>query len=214
MVLHMGDWITNDNAAIIEAWATAGGLLAAVIGAAIALFQLNMIRKDSRDRTRPYVQLDVVPGLHGPGSWDLVIENTGASAALELVIDAGELKALDADDHIVPDLGKYLLAPKTLVPGARRRVMWGADFKENSPPIRAGILELRDVSVTYIDEWKAKRWWRRRRPYTATFTVGDAFEAVVFPSPVEGAKPNNKDMLAHIDRALRTLNIHVGELRR
>ena len=51
----------------------AGGMIA-FFAAVFALSELRMIRRDSRKRTRPYVQLDVVPGLHGPGSWDLIIE--------------------------------------------------------------------------------------------------------------------------------------------
>ncbi len=90
--------------------------------------------------------------------------------------------------------------------------MWG--YSTDDPHIRAGVLEPRDVVVTYLDERKARSWLGKKRPYHDTFTVGDAFAGVVFPAPTEGPKPNNKDMLAHIDRAVRTLNTHVGELRR
>lgn len=212
MVPAMRDWITNDNAGVATAWATFAGVVVALLAATFALVQLRMIRKDSHDRTRPYVQLDVVPGLQGPGSWDLMIENRGASTALDVVVDGGAYLPQDAQDHIVPDLQKYLLAPKTLVPGARRRVMWG--YSLDNPHIRAGVLEPRDVVVTYLDERKATSWRGKKRPYRNTFKVGDAYAPAVFPAPMEGQKPGNQDMLAHIDQALRTLNTHVGELRR
>lgn len=212
MVPGMRDWITNDNAGVVNAWATFAGVAVALLAATFALVQLRLIRKDSHERTRPYVQLDVVPGLQGPGSWDLIIENRGASTALNVVVDGGEYTPQDESDHIVPDLGKYLLAPKTLVPGARRRVMWG--YSTNDARIRAGVLEPRDVSVTYLDERRSRSWLGRKRPYRDTFRVGDALAGMVFPAPTEGPKPNNTDMLAHIDRAVRTLNTHVGELRR
>lgn len=208
----MCDWITNNNADIVVAWATVAGVVVAFFAALFALSQLRMIRKDSRDRTRPYVQLDVVPGLHGWGSSDLIIENRGASVALEVVIDAGKFTPHDADDHIAPNIGNYLPAPKTLVPGARRRVMWGLSHPDQD--IKAGVLEPRTATVTYVDERKARRKWLKPRPYRETFLLGDAFGPAVFPVPTEGAVPNNKDVLARIDRALRAMNGHIGELRR
>lgn len=153
----MHEWITAANADVVMAWASLAGVVVAFFAALFALSQLRMIRKDSRERTRPYVQLDVVPGLHGPGSWDLIVENRGASAALQVVIDAGLFTPLDADDHIAPIIGDYLLTPKTLVPGARRRVMWG--LQQTAGNVKAGVLEPREATVTYIDERKAIRSW-------------------------------------------------------
>lgn len=114
----------------------------------------------------------MVPGLQGLGSWDLIIENKGASSAVEVIVDAGKLTPQDGQDHIIPNLSKYLLAPKTLVPGARRRVMWAHDSEDMS--IRAGVVEPRVVTVTYLDDKKVRapeqegttlRWHvRGRRP--------------------------------------------------
>lgn len=185
MVPAMRGWITNDNAAVATAWATFAGVAVAVLAATFALVQLRLIRKDSRERTRPYVQLDVVPGLQGPGSWDLVIENRGASTALNVVVDGGEYTPQVENDHIVPDLGKYLLAPKTLVPGARRRVMWG--YSTNDPHIRAGVLDPRDVMVTYLDERHARSWLRRRDPHRALLNERDRVSQR--PLPAGGHRP-------------------------
>ncbi len=189
----------------------AGGMIA-FFAAVFALSELRMIRRDSRKRTRPYVQLDVVPGLHGPGSWDLIIENRVPPQPLEVVIDAGKFIPVDAEPHIAPRLADYLLAPKTLVPGARRRVMWGFHLTDRN--LKAGVLEPRQATVTYLDERKARLGWPTPRACQDTFTLRDAFGAAVFPAPAEGSKPTSQDMLAHIDRALRAMNGHIGELRR
>lgn len=208
----MCNWITIENADVVVAWATVFGLVVAVAGAASAVWQLVQIRRDSRERTRPYVQLDVVPGIQGVGSWDLIIENTGASVALEVTIDAGELVPQSEGDHIVPNITEYLRAPKTLVPRARRRVMWAYDREDLK--VCAGVLEPRIVKVAYLDDKKARSRWGRKHPYRGEFGVGDPLRGAAFPAPTEGAKPNSKDALQHIDRALRAMNTHIGELRR
>jgi hypothetical protein len=220
----MSDWITKENADVVVAWATIGAALVGLLAALAAVRQLRMIQQDSRERTRPYVQLDVVPGLQGPGSWDLVVENRGASTALEVVIDAGEFTPLDAKDHIAPVIGRYLLTPKTLVPGARRRVMWGyqlrrdvthSDGSKESVLVReAGVLTPREATVTYTDQRKARSWWGRKRSYMETFLLNGAADGAVIPAPTEGPIPGSTDMLQHIDKALRTMNSHLGELRR
>lgn len=135
--LNAAGWITPGNAEVVTAWATVCGALVALGAAVAAIAQLGQVVRDSRDRTRPYVHLDVVPGLHGIGSWDLTIENHGLSTALDVVIDGGDFEQVDEDDYITPHLGEYLLRPKTLVPGARRRIMWSYSTLE--PPVRAGI---------------------------------------------------------------------------
>lgn len=208
----MCDWITKDNADVVVAWATIATAVLALVAAYAALRQLRMIRLDSNERTRPYVQLDVVPGLQGPGSWDLIIENRGASAALEVKIDAGEFIPLNNADHIAPVLGEYLRKPKTLVPGARRRIMWG--FSLTDPSIKAGVLEPRQAKVTYLDVQKAAGKRGRKHPYADTFLLTGAADGQVIPAPTEGPVPTDTDMLKHIDRALRTMNSHIGELRR
>lgn len=206
----MFHWINDHNANVWTAWATVATAAIAALAALVALRQLGQIRRDSRDKARPYVQVDVVAGLHGPGSWDLIIENTGASAAVEVTIDAGELTPADAKDHISADLAAYLNAPHTLVPGARRRVMWAYDTNNT----RAGVLRACTARIRYFDERTAKHWWTRLRPYRATYLLEDPIGGNPYPAPTEGPVPNNSDMLQHINRALRTLNIHVGELRR
>jgi hypothetical protein len=211
-------WITKDNAEIVSAWATSAAVLVALVASCIALLQLRHIRKDSRDRTRPYVHLDVVPGLHGPGSWDLVLENKGASTAVDVIVDAGRINPQSKDDNIASTVPQYLLAPKTLVPGARRRIRWGYRLvdEEGNEKLRMGVLDPHKLTVTYLDEWRDRFWWRRWRKYKAAFTVGDAFMLPVFPAPTEGntSTANDDTVLKDINLALRALNTHVGELRR
>lgn len=209
----MCSWITTENAAVFSAWATAAGVLVGLVAALAALHQLRMISRDSHDRTRPYIQLDVVPGLQGPGSWDLIIENRGASAAHDVRIEAGTLEAADDEDHIVGPLAVYLATPRTLVPGARRRLMWAYHLPERK--IRAGVLEERTVEVSYRDEQGMRRR-RRRDPYKERFLLEDVTDtaAGIYPAPTEGRASTSGDPLKDINLAVRSLGTHVGELRR
>lgn len=207
----MNDLINPGNADVATAWATMAGVAVAIAATTFALIQLRMIRADSNARTRPYVQVDVVPGLQGPGSWDLIIENTGASSAHDVIVDGGEYEAQDTADHIVPNLAKYLLQPKVLVPGARRRIMWA--YSTENPTVRAGVVSPRELKVSYLGDRSRSRF-RRWRNFSETFVVGDELLGAVSPAPNEGPIPTGDDQLARIDRALRTLNTHVGELRR
>jgi hypothetical protein len=55
----------------LVAWETLGG----------AKDQLRLLRQQAEREGRPYVTLDVLPGLHGAWTWDLVVTNTGRTAA-------------------------------------------------------------------------------------------------------------------------------------
>lgn len=202
----MCGWITRDNADVVTAWATAAGVVVALVAALAALRQLRMISKDSHDRTRPYVQLDILPGLQGPGSWDLILENRGASTARNVLLAAGDLEPADSEDHIVKPLISYLSKPRTLVPGARRRLMWA--YRLEGRGIRAGVLEERRVHVSYSDQ--------RGNRYRDEFLLEDVttVAAGVYPAPTEGRKSGSKDTLEDINLAVRAVGAHVGELRR
>ena len=43
------------------------------------------------------------------GSGDLIIQNRGASTALNVVVDGGEYQASGEDDHIVPHLARWAI---------------------------------------------------------------------------------------------------------
>lgn len=206
-------WITSENAEVVSAWATAAGVLVGLIAALAALRQLRMISRDSRDRTRPYVQLDVVPGLQGPGSWDLVIENRGASTAHDVRIDAGTLEPVTDEDHIAHALAVYLATSRTLVPGARRRLMWAFNLPDRG--VRAGVLEGRTARVSYRDEQGMRRW-RPSKPFENKFFLEDVTgtAAGIYPAPTEGRTTGSGEHLKNIDLAVRNLGAHVGELRR
>lgn len=196
-------------------WITAtGSVLTAVFTCALWLVgwrtlggareQLKLLREQAERDGRPYLAIDVVPGLHGAGFWDLVIENTGRSVARAVKLEVPRWDAADPDDHITEPLRRFLAATHTIGPGARRRVMWRMSRDDIGV---AGAPAVTTLAVAYQDE-----------------TGGDLGESVTFdletlaplaPSPTEGARKGagGRD-LANIDFALRALSSHIAELRR
>lgn len=207
----VSDWVTVANAEVVTAWASIGAAAIAGVAALVGLGQLRMIRRDSRERTRPYVQVDVVPGLQGPGFWDLIVENKGASGAYDVTVEVGALPPADAADHIVEPLEAFLSSPRVLVPGARRRVMWAMQVNGE----RAGVLEAKLVKVRYYDLGNARKQFRKRA-ITEEFLLEDctALAAGAYPAPIVGSTSSRSDDLKDLNLAVRTLNTHVGELRR
>ncbi len=203
------EWLTA-CAAILTAAATSllAGFAFTAFRASVA--QLKLLSADSARQTRPYVNIDLSPGLHGNGFWDITIENLGRSIARDVRIDAGPLKPRDAEDHISGRLAEFFARPVTLPPGARRRVMWRMEADERRTV--AGADSNVTVNVTYSDDQENR--------YADNFNVAVEGYGPVAPSPTTGpqvsggSRTKGEESLANIERALRTLNTHVGMLRR
>lgn len=156
--------------------------------------------RDSRAATRPYVYAQVVPGLFGPGSWDLVLRNTGRSPARALTLSTDWPDDLD---EISGPLKQFCEEPRDLPPNASLRVTRRASFGQGP---WLGQREKATVSVRYSDDQGASH----SDSYLCDTAMGSAM-----PAPSKGPRAAGKDNeLKNIEKALRTLNQHVGELRR
>lgn len=128
-----------ESAAHAAWWSAAGSLFTAVltlgllIGAYAAwrtakasLDQAKeahiQVKLDSIEQTRPYVFAHLVPGLGGGGSWDLILRNSGHSAAVDLTIRTLDLPT--EDDLIVDKLREMFQTPRTLPPQVTIRSFW------------------------------------------------------------------------------------------
>lgn len=183
---------------------------AALVTAAIAGYQVYLLRQQMKENARPYVVADVLPGLHGVGSWDLTLHSTGRSTARKVRITTDPEPSTwdrpDREDHIIDPLVAYLAAERVLPPGARHRVMWRQG--EAGQP-SSGAPSLSTVAVAYEDD--------SGKAYTDSFTFNTDLLAAVSPAPTEGPRKGGAEggrELMNIDRAIRNLAGHVGELRR
>ena len=182
--------------------------VAALIAALAAAWQANLLRKQMRDDARPFVVVDVVPSLHGPGAWDLTLHSTGRSTArrVRITTEPSSWDPLDPSDDITAPLLKYLGTERDLPPGARHRVMWRGTTSGNG---HAGAPPAATVTVIYEDDAK--------NTYKDDFTFDIDVLAEISPVPTEGPRVGNSEKgqeLRNIDRAIRTLAQHLGELRR
>lgn len=183
--------------------------IAALITASIGAYQVFLLRKQMQDDARPYLVADVVPGLHGAGSWDLILHSTGRSTARRIRVTTDPDLATserNSSDHIIEPLSQYLGQELSLSPDARHRVMWRYAHEGQKS---AGAPAKVTATVTYEDD--------HHKRYTESFTFDTEALAKSAPAPSEGSKksgPGEGKELQNIDRALRNLATHVGELRR
>ncbi|MGU3432608.1 hypothetical protein ACNHUS_06275 [Actinomycetes bacterium M1A6_2h] len=199
-------WVTAVGAAMTAA-ATIGLVVVAHRTLGGARGQLALLREQAEQERRPYVIAELVPGLHGPGSTDLVIANLGRSLARWVLVDIGPLAKRNDDDHISDALGRYLTTPKLLVPGARQRVMWHNVGNPESERSDAGVPGIVSARITYSDDGGTR--------YSETYELNIAHMTSVSPVPTTGPRRvGSGNEFADIDHALRALAGHVGELRR
>lgn len=187
--------------------------VAALIAALAAAWQVNLLRKQMRDDARPFVVVDVVPSLHGPGAWDLTLHSTGRSMAHKVGVstEPAAWEPYDDEDHITEHLTAYLGRKRDLPPGARHRRMWRYERrKEKTGELSAvaGAPAIAIVTVTYQDD--------KGKCYDSSLSFDLDVLGAITPVPFEGQRmtSGSDQELKNIDRAIRTVSQHVGELRR
>ncbi|MEY9258569.1 hypothetical protein ABH903_001590 [Brevibacterium epidermidis] len=201
--------------AVNDEYSSVIGAGTGIVAAGIGWRNLTHLRNDSKSRSRPYIYVEPVPGLHGNGSWDLRIANLGASIANDVRLSAiPRWEPVDELDRHTPAIQRALKDPITLPPGSSLRLMWRIDRPvENDNRQVAGAPENTTIAVTYKGDLDRKS---RKRGYSDEFSIRTDL-GIAVPVPTSGNKLNGIEEgkeLRNIDRALRALARHVGELRR
>lgn len=186
-----------------------------IVAAWVGLKNLSHLRSDSKNRSRPYIFVEPVPGLHGDGSWDLRIANLGTSIANDVQLSVTpNWGPIDEFDRHTPAIQKALDAPITLPPGSSLRLMWRLDRPvDNGKREVAGAPENSEITVTYKGTLDRKS---RNRGYSDEFFIRTDL-GIAVPVPTSGNKLTGTEEgkeLRNIERVLRALTRHVGELRR
>jgi hypothetical protein len=214
----------------IGAVATAVGVAVALIAILLTYKQVRLTAQqmretslreaqNSEDQTRPYLGIDVVPGLAGPPSFDLVVANFGKTTAhdIRLALVGREFQAQSEADEIGPALGRLFAAGFDLAPGARRRVFWRMPDEEGSSPRGdMGAPVSAEIVVTY--QW-VPGGDREIRRYEERLRYDLTEYPKLTPLPCEGAKADGSESdpttsFKNTAHALRAIAQHVGEIRR
>lgn len=217
-----------------ETTATTADWVAAISTAATALFTLVLVvaalwslraalktleasrtaneqaERDSIERTRPYVFVEIVPGLAGLATYDLVIRNTGLSAARRVTLQFAPWP--EEVDDIGEKVRTLMKTPRDVPPDSSLRILWHLGTEEGEKftdgTTEAGMPLAGCITVQYgSDEPK-------RGAYSETYPF-DVNTAGLWPVPTTGPEPQGLQRNERLFyKALQRLTQHVGELRR
>lgn len=214
-----------NNSELLPDWITVIATVGAVVVAALAIWPAarqvrlaaSMDARDSEERTRPYVSVDLVPSVAGPPAIDAVIENCGKSTAgnVQVSLVGREFVALSEGDELGPALGRLFAEGFDLPPGARRRVYWHMPAQSNSvPPGALGAPESAEIVVTYTWEPNGER---DPKKYSERLRYSTDDVSRLRPVPKSGSTASGSGIDAQVKNAVHALHAiaeHLGELRR
>lgn len=198
----------------VATWVTAIATVLLVVGAfwagTVAVNTLKQMKKDSLDRSRPYIFASLVPSLAGGHKYDLLIENSGESAARRV-----KFRFLDAPNE-PDDIAEMLLALEgiehTMPPKTRIRRYWRLELAKGHTwstggDDPAGMPTKGNIEISYSDN-EGRRF---KDHYSLDIaSIGGS------PMPEEG--PNVKDELSNEQKdqhkMLAVIARSIGELRR
>lgn len=193
--------IWTSVASIITALATIGLVIGAFFAWRTASKTLRQMKSDSIAQTRPYVSASIVPSLGGTSAWDLIVRNTGRSAAKELTISVSKWPE---DDSLIEALREMFKTPQTIAPEASVRAYWSlGDSKAPRSQVPVGFLGAVDLTISYQGDDKESAQYQttfRLNPPTLGMTPMSS-SGINLPG---GSSPHDKKM-AEIVRALNEL---------
>jgi len=144
--------------AAFRAWHTAKAALeasreaseAARASAEAARAANEQARLDSQERTRPYVWVEVVPGLSGPEAYDVRIANTGKSAARQLRFQYDSWP--EPLDDVATKVRELFDTPRTLPPACSIRSFWRLEGPFDDGTSEAGMGKHGTIRVSYTSD--------------------------------------------------------------
>jgi hypothetical protein len=174
--------------AALVAWRTAKAALRASEDASRAAQEAARAAKEANEqasqdsirRTRPYVFVELLPGLQGIGCYDLRIANAGKSAAKHLTLHI-ETWPSPADD-VVSSIERLFRHERTLPPGCSIRTVWRIEGTFTDGTSVAGMLPHATVTVKYTSDDPSNP------NYSDTFEIS-ASDSGLWPVPEDGADP-------------------------
>jgi len=191
--------------------------------------QLALSQEQAQNAARPYVIAEVVPGLTGIGTWDLVLRNVGKMVARRVIGETDVIPKRSDKDYISESLTQFLATPRDIGPDSRVRVFWRTERlgePDNQLELEAGAPPMMEMKVRYEDI--------HGNPLDGDFMLDIRAMGQAAPAPGTGQKSqrttqtfgraagdytkvddgSNDIALKNIENVLRSIAAHVAELRR
>ncbi len=189
------------------AWRTAKATLDASRRASEAAEAANeQARRDSIEQTRPYVYVEVIPGLWGVGAYDVRISNSGRSTARQVTLEFDSWP--EAPDDIAQEVQRLFATPRTLPPGTTLRAIWRIEGHLADGTREAGMGTDGQIAVSYTSDDPSQP------------SYSDVFDVMISNSglwPVAEEGPTADDLKGDIRKFYRLGQVlvrRVGELGR
>lgn len=133
------------------AWGTARSTLLASKRASEAAEAANdQARRDSMERTRPFVYVDIIPGLAGSGHYDIKIWNSGRSAARAVTLDYDSWP--QPEDDVTARVRTLFETPRTIPPRSAVRSMWRLTGNFSDGTTVAGLPTTGRITANYTSD--------------------------------------------------------------
>jgi len=212
----------------IEAIATLVGVVVALVAIIFTAVQIRLTARqmretaeqeaqNSEDQTRPYVGVDIVPGVAAMGSMDLIIRNHGRTTArnIRVSLTGDKFREQSDGDIVAPALGRLFATPFDLAPGARRRILWQIPADQDaSPRGHMGTPVVGGIEFSY--DWEPGGD-RAARHYDDSIQYDLSEYPKLIPMPAKGSTAHGSSPEVHqkdLVHVLRAIAVHLGELRR
>lgn len=169
--------------------------------------------ENSDAQTRPYVGVDIVPGIASLPSFDVVIRNHGKTSArgIRITLLDGEFGARNGDDVVGSAQARVFANPFDLAPGAHRRLLWQVLASNGaSRPENIGAPDAGKIGISY--EWEPGDG-RDRRSYSDSIQYDLRDYPALITLAGTGGKSDGRtaeDHLKNAVKALRAIASHVG----
>lgn len=208
--LELWDFFLSNAGTWVTALATIALVIAAIGAGRIALETLKQQQKDSYAAWRPYLTAQVVPSLAGSPNFDLVIENIGASPAVEIEISSPDFpEKLDKVSESIRDLFKVVTF---IGPGSRLRNYWRLEVRKGSKwsdgtKEPTGMPQVATLTIRYKD--------LEGKTFEDQFLVDTKIYKLA-PLPDDGLNPKEtlSDAEKDLHQMLGTIAVAIGEHRR
>lgn len=191
-------------ATVITALATVGLVVGAFFAWQTAKKTLDQMKADSAAQSRPYVHAQIVPSIGGAGAWDLIIRNTGNSAARNLRATASVWPKIDC--KVTADLRTVFERGRILPPASTIRQYWYVGKRK--PGQNTGFDIGTELTLTYADS-------EGKQTFTDTFHL-DINEFKMTPMGGGGVEPTagldtSQKKLSEIVTALNNMRREIAD---